>query len=391
MSQMTKVDPWLESVVAALKEVVGQRPVALHEPSFDGNEWNYLKQCLDSNYVSSIGKYVDQFEDELAKYTGAKFAVSVANGTSALQIALLLAGVTEGDEVIVPALTFIATANAVSYCGAFPHFADSENATLGIDANKLREYLLSISFQESKKCINKITGRVIRALVPMHTFGHPSDINGLLSVADEFHLTLIEDSAESLGSFYHGQHTGTFGLMGIFSFNGNKTITTGGGGAIVTNDKTLAKRAKHITTTAKIAHPWEFKHDEIGFNLRMPNLNAALGCAQLENLQNKLGNKRELFTLYSSAFKSVDGISLFNEPLNCKSNFWLQTLVLDEKHSQRKDEILQASNSIGISTRPAWGLLPSLLPYKNCQSMNLDGSRSLFARLINIPSSPQLV
>lgn len=391
MSQMLKVDPWIDSVISALKEVIGGGPAALHEPSFDGNEWNYLKQCLDSNYVSSSGKYVDQFENELAKYTGAKFAVSVANGTSALHIALLLAGVTDGDEVIVPALTFIATANAVRYCGASPHFVDSEDATLGIDAIKLREYLLNISFQQSKKCINKATGRVIRALVPMHTFGHPSDISGLLSVADEFNITLIEDSAESLGSFYHGQHTGTFGLMGIFSFNGNKTITTGGGGAIVTNDKDLAKRAKHLTTTAKITHPWEFKHDEVGFNLRMPNLNAALGCAQLENLQNKIDHKRELFVRYSSAFKTVDGVSLFNEPLNCKSNFWLQTLVLDEKFSQRKDEILQASNSIGISTRPAWDLLPTLLPYKDCQSMNLNGSQSLFTRLINIPSSPQLV
>ena len=380
-----------EAVVGAIRDVVGPGQVALHEPSFEGNEWIYLKECLDSTFVSSVGKFVDRFEVELATYTGAKYAISVVNGTAALQIALKLAGVQESDEVLVPTLTFVATVNAVTYCNAIPHFVDSEEVTLGIDTLKLRDYLQRNTSQQSGKCINNFSGRVIRALVPMHTFGHPSDIDGLLSIANDFNIILVEDAAESLGSFYHGQHTGTFGLFGTLSFNGNKTITTGGGGAILTNDKALAHHAKHLTTTAKIPHAWEFRHDEIGYNYRMPNINAALGCAQLEKLSAKLASKRELFKRYQTAFAHVEGVSLFSEPENCQSNYWLQTLVLDRNMSENRDLILESTNNTGIMTRPVWEPINNLEPFKGFPSMDLSTAKSLSERIINIPSSPGLV
>ena len=273
-----------EDIVKAIGSVVGMNKAPLHEPFFNGNEWAYLKDCLDSSFVSSVGEFVNRFELELASFTGAKHAVAVVNGTSALHIALKLAGVQEGDEVLTPALTFIATSNAITYCNATPHFVDSEENTLGINATKLREYLISQTEQRSGQCVNRSTQRIIRALVPVHTFGHPVDLDGLLSVSHDFNITLVEDAAESLGSYYHGKHTGTFGLCGTLSFNGNKTITTGGGGAILTNNTKLALHAKHITTTAKLPHKWNYCHDAIGYNYRLPNLNAALGCAQLEQL-----------------------------------------------------------------------------------------------------------
>lgn len=378
------------NVVEALRSVIGVDSIALHEPTFEGNEWLYLKECLDSTYVSSVGKFVDQFESDLASYTKAKYAISVVNGTAALQIALKLAGVKADDEVLIPALTFVATANAVAYCNATPHFIDSEERTLGIDAAKLREYLLSKSIQQAGLCINKDTGNVIRALVPMHTFGHPSDLVNLLSIAQDFNITLIEDAAESLGSYYNGQHTGTFGLLGTLSFNGNKIITTGGGGAILTNNVDLARRAKHLTTTAKLSHAWEFRHDEIGYNYRMPNINAALGCAQLEQLPSKIESKRRLFEKYQNAFANLLGVRLFSEPKNCYSNYWLQTLLLDENLSNERDSVLEATNSAGVKTRPSWVLLNELAPFKNAPCANLATAQSLSRRIINIPSSPGL-
>jgi aminotransferase in exopolysaccharide biosynthesis len=380
-----------ENVVEAIKSVVGPNRVALHEPSFDGNESEYLKECLDSTFVSSVGKFVDQFEAELANYTGAKYAVSLVNGTAALHIALKLAGVQAGDEVLLPALTFVATANAVAYCDAIPHFVDSEESTFGIDGNKLREYLLGLTSQESGKCVNKNTGRIISALVPMHTFGHPSDLETLLSISHDFNIALVEDAAESLGSFYGGQHTGTFGLLGALSFNGNKIITTGGGGAILTNNLDLARHAKHLTTTAKMRHAWEFRHDEIGYNYRMPNLNAALGCAQLETLPSKVKAKRDLFGRYQNAFADVKGVELFIEPENCQSNYWLHTLLLDEDQSDNRDLILEATNDAGIMTRPAWVLLNELIPFRDFPSADVTTSQSLSRRIINIPSSPNLM
>jgi aminotransferase in exopolysaccharide biosynthesis len=379
-----------DQVVCAIRFAVGDGPFALHEPNFNGNEWLYLKECLDSTFVSSVGKFVDRFEVDLAEYTGAKHVVAVVNGTAALHIALKLAGVQAGDEVLVPALTFIATTNAVTYCNATPHFVDSEAHTMGVDAAKLHDYLLIHTEQRAGKCINRATKQVIRALVPTHVFGHPVNLDGLLAIAHDFNIALVEDAAESLGSYYHGQHTGTFGLFGTLSFNGNKTITTGGGGAILTNDATLARHAKHLTTTAKLPHAWEFRHDEIGYNYRMPNLNAALGCAQLEQLPVKLANKRALFSRYQIAFVKVPSVKLIQEPAECQSNYWLQTLLIDAEYEDQRDAILIATNDAGFMTRPAWVLMHELTPFKFCPRMDLSVAQSLTRCLINIPSSPGL-
>lgn len=391
MSTMSNQTILAGQVVAAIRAVVGTGPVVLHEPSFTGNEWRYLKECLDSTFVSSVGKFVDRFEAELVTFTGAKHAVAVVNGTAALHIALKLAGVKADDEVLIPALTFVATANAVTYCGATPHFVDSEARTLGVDAAKLRAYLISHTEQRANQCVNRATGRVIRALVPMHTFGHPVELDELLAVAHDFNLALVEDAAESLGSYYHGRHTGTFGIMGTLSFNGNKTITTGGGGAILTNDTELARHAKHLTTTAKVPHAWEYRHDEIGYNYRMPNLNAALGCAQLEQLPKMLAAKRGLFQRYQAAFAPLAWVKLVAEPEQCQSNYWLQTILLDDEHANQRDLILEATNNAGLMTRPAWILMHELTPFKDCPRMDLAGAQSLAQRLINIPSSSGLV
>lgn len=378
-------------VVTSIRSVVGPGPAALHEPSFNGNEWRYVKECLDSNFVSSVGKFVDQFELDLAQFTGAKNAIVVVNGTAALHMALKLAGVKAGDEVLIPALTFVATANAVTYCNATPHLVDSEEGTLGVDAGKLREYLTSHTEQRSNQCVNQATGRVIRALVPMHAFGHSADLDGLLGIAQDFNIVLVEDAAESLGSYYNDRHTGTFGLLGTLSFNGNKTITTGGGGAILTNDSALARHAKHLTTTAKLPHRWEYRHDEIGYNYRMPNLNAALGVAQLEQLPHKLLAKRMLFDRYKDAFANVPGVTLFEEPDRSRSNYWLQTLLLDPEQAHLRDSILESTNSATYMTRPAWELMSELLPFKYCPHMDLTTAQSLSRRLINIPSSSSLI
>lgn len=379
-----------QDIVQAILSVVGYGPLALHEPRFNGNEWAYLKECLDSTFVSSVGKFVDRFEADLAGYTGAKRAVAVVNGTAALHVALLLAGVEPGDEVLLPALTFIATANAVTYCQATPHFVDGEDRSLGMDAVALRAYLTNTTEFRNNQCINRTTGRVIRAMVPMHTFGHPVDIEALLAVANDFHLQLIEDAAESLGSTVGGQHTGTFGLMGTLSFNGNKTITTGGGGAILTNDIELGKRAKHITTTAKLPHRWHFVHDEVGYNYRLPNLNAALGCAQLEQLPGFLRDKRRLFTQYQTAFANIRGVRLVAEPSGCRSNYWLQTLVLDEDQADQRDAVLAATNDGGLMTRPIWALMSSLPMYAHAPKAPLPLAESMERRVINIPSSSGL-
>ena len=380
-----------QQIVQAIQSVVGVGPVALHEPRFRGNEWVYLKECLDSTFVSSVGKFVDRFEDELAAFTGAKRAVAVVNGTAALHVALRLAGVEAGDEVLLPALTFIATTNAVAYCGATPHFVDSEERSLGMDAGALREYLSSTTDMRGGHCVNRITGRMIRAMVPMHTFGHPANVEELLAVAHDFRLQLIEDAAESLGSTVGGRHTGTFGLMGTLSFNGNKTITTGGGGAILTNDIELGARAKHVTTTAKLPHRWNFVHDEVGYNYRLPNLNAALGCAQLEQLPGFLEDKRRLFERYQLAFTNFSGVHLVTEPLGCRSNYWLQTLLLDESLASQRDAVLTASNDAGLMTRPVWTLMHRLPMYNKAPRAALPVAESLERRLINIPSSAGLI
>jgi perosamine synthetase len=377
-------------VVAAVRSVAGNGPLALHEPIFAGNEWIYLKECLDSTFVSSVGRFVDRFEAELAALTGAKFAVAVVNGTAALHVALRLAGVEPGDEVLVPALSFIATANAVAYCGAVPHFVDSEERTLGMDARALREHLGGVAEQRAGVCLNRHTGRVIRALVPMHVFGHPADLEGLAAVARDFHLVMIEDAAESIGALYHGAHTGTLGLMGTLSFNGNKTVTTGGGGAILTHDAVLARHAKHLTTTAKVPHRWEYRHDELGHNYRLPNLNAALGCAQLEQLPRLLDAKRRLYQRYAESFATVPGVRLMEEPVGCRSNYWLQALLLDESRAQERDAVLAVSNDSGVTTRPVWSLNHRAPPFRTSPRMPLPVAESLERRIINLPSSAQL-
>lgn len=374
-------------LVEAIRAVCGSGTVPLHEPRFAGEEWNYLKDCLDSTFVSSVGKYVDRFEADLAQYTGARYAIAVSNGTAALHTGLLLAGVRPGDEVLMPSLTFVATANAISYCGASPHFADSTERTLGLDPLALREYLNRTARMHNEHCVNIATGKVIRAMVPMHAFGHPAEIDDLLGVARDFRLAMVEDAAESLGSTVGGRHTGTIGLLGTLSFNGNKTITTGGGGAILTNDGELARRAKHLTTTAKLPHRWNYVHDEIGYNYRMPNLNAALGCAQIRQLPGFIKAKRHLFELYCGALAGISEVRLFEEPPGCHSNYWLQTLILNESVAAMRDEILATTNDAGLMTRPAWDLMHRLTPYRNCPRMELAVAESLERRLINLPSS----
>jgi perosamine synthetase len=374
-------------VTNSIRSVVGGGPISLHEPSFDGNEWLYVKECLDSTFVSSVGKFVDRLESELAEFTGANYAIAVVNGTAALHIGLKLAGVQAEDEVLVPALTFVATMNAVNYCGAQPHFVDSEPATLGMDAFKLRNYLQMHTEQKSSLCVNRTSGKVIRAMVPMHTFGHPVDVDALLSISRDFNIVIVEDAAESLGSYYGDQHTGTFGSLGAVSFNGNKIITAGGGGAILTNDRLLALRAKHLTTTAKKPHAWEFHHDEVGYNYRLPNINAALGCAQLEQLPNKLMAKNELFRRYQKAFSVLEGVKLMVGPSHGRSNYWLNALVLDSEDVNLRDLLLMHTNEAGLMTRPVWELGHRLEPFKNCPRMDLSMAESLSKRIINIPSS----
>ncbi|MGO7134355.1 LegC family aminotransferase [Rhizobium leguminosarum] len=379
------------AIVGAIEEVLGPVKADLHAPVFAGNEWTYLKDCLDSTFVSSVGAYVDRFERDLATFTGSAHAVAVVNGTAALHVALLLAGVERGDEVLVPALTFAATANAVSYCGAVPHFVDSSDDTLGVDPEALDSWLSFKTEQVRGLCVNRDTGRVIRAVVPMHTFGHPCDMGGLLRVARKHSLQIVEDAAESLGSYYHGRHTGTFGLIGTLSFNGNKTLTTGGGGAILTNDEQLARRAKFITTTAKRPHKWEYVHDEVGFNYRLPNLNAALGCAQLEQLPGFLKAKRELHEKYRQVFTRLDGVELVHEPENCRSNYWLQALKLKEVDLQLRDSTLEQTNVAGYMTRPVWKLMHGLQQFGACPRAPLDVAEKLEKTLINIPSGAGLV
>lgn len=380
-----------ERILHSVRESIGEGPAKLHEPTFDGNEKKYLLDCVDSSYVSSVGKYVDQFEVELAKFTGAKYAVSVVNGTAALHLALKLAGTNPGDEVLVQGFTFVATANAVAYCGATAHFVDIEDQNFGVDPVKLAAYLAEITTVSDGLTVNRRTGKIIRALIVMHTFGHPSQLDELLQVSQQFNLVLLEDAAESIGSFYKGKHTGTFGLMGTLSFNGNKTITTGGGGAILTNDADLAKHAKHLSTTAKIPDKWAFKHDEIGYNYRMPNINAALGCAQLEDLQSKLELKRLLFKKYKAEFSEIKEVQLIEEPADCQSNYWLQTIKLNSPDLSARNEILEALNSGGFMSRPGWDLINTLKSYKTNPSMDLEISHKLFDSLINIPSSSNLI
>lgn len=377
----------INKIVETLKNTLPKGPIALHEPNFRKNEWEYVKDCIDTRWVSSVGKYVDRFEEMLKEYTGVDQAVAVVNGTAALHICLKLIGVESDDEVLIPSLTFIATANAVMYCNAVPHFVDCSLDTLGINPIKLESYLHEIAEIRGRECYNKQTGRRIKALVPMHTFGHPVDLDRLLEISQRFHIELVEDAAESLGSFYKGRHTGNWGRVAALSFNGNKVITTGGGGAILTNDKKLGEMAKHLTTTAKIKHQWAFIHDQVGYNYRLPNINAALGCAQLESLPLFVEQKRRLAETYKDVFANMEGVTFFTEPPFAKSNYWLNAILLDEALTCYRDELLEISNKAGIMTRPVWSLLHELPMFKQCPKMDLSIASSLERRIINIPSS----
>lgn len=381
-----------ERVTALLRSCLreNRQTYPLHEPLFEGNEWKYVKECLDTGWVSSVGRFVDEFERRLADYTGTKKAVAVVNGTAAMHMALQLVGVQAGDEVLVPALSFVATANAITYCGAAPHFADSEETTLGIDPDKVEKELEKITRVEKGVCWNKGTGRRIKALVAVHTLGHPVDLDPLLEVTKRFGIELIEDAAEAIGSFYKGRHVGQWGKVSVLSFNGNKTITTGGGGAILTHDEDLGARARHLTATAKVPHPWSFYHDEVGYNYRLPNLNAALGCAQLERLSDFLERKRNLAQRYQKAFSPLEGLRFFTEPELARSNYWLNALLLDETWIHERDPLLGHLHKNGILARPVWTLVHKLPMFRDCPRMDLSTAESLEARLINIPSGANL-
>lgn len=386
-----------------------KNPVPLHAPVFFGNEKKYLNDCIDSTFVSYVGKYVTQFEEMTAKYTGSKYAVAVVNGTAALQVTLQVAGVKPGDEVITQPLTFVATANAISHCGAKPVFVDVDIDTMGMSPEKLEDWLSkntafhnsnipsfqysSLSEDENIKIterpVNKNTGNTISAILPMHTFGFPCRIEEIVEVANKFNIPVIEDSAESLGSFYKKKHTGTFGSAGVLSYNGNKTITTGGGGMIITDNEEFAKKAKHITTTAKVPHKWEYIHDEVGYNYRMTNVTAAIGVAQMENLDEIIKNKRETAEKYKQFFDSIhpfihSSIRFISEPTNTRSNYWLNCVQLSNRES--RDKFLEETNSNGVMTRPIWRLMNKLEMYEDCQKGNLDNSEWLEDRIVNIPS-----
>jgi len=358
--------------------------IPLHEPKFVGNEKKYLDQCIDTTFVSSVGKFVDQFEKKIAKFTGSKYAIATCNGTSALHISLLLADVDQNNEVITQPLNFVASSNAINYCGAKPIFIDVDKDTMGLSPSALKEFLYKKTTIKNRQCINNKTGKVIKACVPMHSYGHPCRIDEIKRLCKKYNIFLVEDAAESVGSLYKGKQTGTFGKIGVLSFNGNKIITAGGGGCILTNETILAKKAKHLTTTAKLAHKWDFKHDMVGYNYRMPNLNAALLVAQLENLKKFIKNKIDLAERYENFFQSTN-YNFFKEPKNCKSNYWLNSIIL--KNKKQRDNFLKITNSNGIMTRPIWTLMNRLPMFRHSQCENLKNSKWLNDRVVNIPSS----
>ncbi len=385
-------DALAATIVSAVQSVLGSPSgtIALHEPEFSGNELKYVTECIETGWVSSVGSFVDRFERDLAAFTGAACAVATSNGTSALHMCLLLAGVQQGDEVLMPALTFVATANAVSYIGATPHFVDSEATSFGPDAAAIEAYLADVAEVAGGVCRNRRTGAPIRALVAMHVFGLACDLDALAALAERWHLVLIEDAAESLGSSYHGRHTGNVGRLSALSFNGNKVVTTGGGGAILTNDVELGRRAKHLTTTARTPHRWNFLHDEVGYNYRLPNLNAALGCAQLERLPDMLERKRALAAHYARAFAQVDGVRFAVEPVGTISNYWLNAIVLSDSAIDSREAVLAALNDAGYMSRPVWTLMHRLPMYAACPRMSLATAERLEASIVNLPSSAKL-
>lgn len=357
--------------------------IPLHAPIFLGNEKKYLNECIDTSFVSYVGRFVTQFEENIAAYCGSRYAIATVNGTVALQIALLTAGISKGDEVITQPFTFAATSNAIKHAGANPVYIDVDKDTLGMSPEKLYHFIQTETEFKATGLFNKTSGKQIKACVPVHVFGHPCRIEEIKEICDKYNIILIEDAAESIGSKVGDKHTGTYGLSGILSFNGNKTITSGGGGMILTDNKEIAKRAKHVTTTAKVPHPWEYIHDELGYNFRMPNINAAVGVAQLEKIDVFIKNKRRIADLYGEFLSSI-GVTYVKEREGTFSNYWLNTVILDSK--TEKEQFLKTTNDNGIMTRPAWKLSNELGMYKNCQCGNVDNSNWLQDRVVNIPS-----
>ncbi|MCK1577668.1 LegC family aminotransferase [Bradyrhizobium sp. 174] len=380
--------PVLDAIDAALGLV--QRPVELHEPRFGDRERELVLDCIDTNWVSSAGKYVTRFEEMVAAATGSRYAVAIVNGTAALHAALMLEGVGSNDEVLLPSITFVATANAVSHAGAMPHFVDSTWDTLGLDPRALEAHLDAIAVRQNGAWVNKHTGRRLRAVVPVHIFGHPVDMTALRAVAARYDLVIVEDATESLGSTLNGKGCGTFGHSAVLSFNGNKIVTTGGGGMIVTDDEAHARQARHFTSTAKKAHAWAFEHDEIAYNYRLPNINAALGCAQMERLESMVASKRVLAERYLSAFRDFPWARIYREPKGSKSNYWLNTLVLDREHASERDRLLEALHGHGIRARPLWTPMHLLPMYRDCPCASLPVAEDMNTRCINLPSSPFL-
>ncbi|KWW31917.1 MAG: putative aminotransferase [bacterium P3] len=377
-------------VINFIKDLYGnQEFTPLAVPVFPGNEKKYLNECIDTTFVSSVGKFVDRFEEDMARYTGAKKAVVCVSGTNALHMAMMLVGVERDDEVLTQALTFIATCNAISYIGAHPVFIDVDRSTMGLSPDALKTWLAQNAEIRNGQCYNKNTGRRVKACVPMHTFGHPVRIDEIAAICNEYHIELVEDAAESIGSKYKNIHTGLFGKVGALSFNGNKTITTGGGGMLLFMDEELGAMAKHLTTQAKVPHRWEFRHDHIGYNYRMPNINAALGCAQLEHLDEFIENKRQTASAYAEFFKSVDDIDFFTEPENSFSNYWLNVVILKDRNAQQ--QFLQETNDNGVMTRPIWELMNRLPMFEKCEHDSLANTVWFADRVVNIPSSVRLL
>lgn len=381
-----------KKIFIRIKNVIRKSTALIHKPLFLGNEKKYLSECINSSYVSSSqgGKFIDKFEKKLKKITNSPNIISVINATSGLQIALKLSGVKKNDEVLVPALTFVGTCNAIKYLDAVPHFVDSDIFKYGIDFKKLDIYLSNITKIKSNTCYNRKTGKKISAIIVVHLFGHPANLSEAIKISKKYKLKLIEDAAESIGSFYKKKHTGTFGIFGVLSFNGNKSITTGGGGALITRSAKLAKDARHLVNVSKLKHKFKLKHDKIGYNFSMPNLNAALGLAQVENLKKIISLKRKLYLKYQNSFKDMQDVTILKEPKNNYSNYWLQTLILKKYSSKILNKILKYINSKGIQVRPSWDLISDMNVYKNCPRMNLDGSKIIRDSIINLPSSPEI-
>ena len=379
-----------KDLLDATRRVTGPGEHSLHEPLFGEDELATVAKTIGSTMVSSVGPQITEFEDQVKKFTGAAFAVATVNGTAALQIALESSGLRPGDEVLLPSLTFAATASAVVHAGGIPVFIDSDPERIGLDPTSLKLWLQANAVGSAGKTKNKSSGNPIHSIVPVHIFGHPVQMNQVLDICNEFNILLLEDAAESLGSYFEDQHTGTFGTAGIISFNGNKTITTGGGGMVLTNSGEIASRARHLITTAKVPHAWEYIHDTVGYNFRLPNLNAALGVAQMKNLTSIIEMQRGLYKKYATELRDISGTRLLSEPADSRSNFWLQAIVLDRGNEGARDEILELFHGDDLRVRPAWRPLHMLEPYAKYERTSMAGTEDVYARLVNLPSSPKL-